>query len=597
MALLSLQNVYLRFGSHILLEDATLQIERNERVCLLGRNGTGKSTLLRAVTGEIAPNEGTIVYERGVRIARLSQEVPQGAQGTVAEVIAEGAVETGGIESHELDALVTRLKLNPEAQFATLSGGLKRRTWLGRALAAQPDLLLLDEPTNHLDIDSIAWLEDFLLKHVKSLLFVTHDRAFLRKLSTRIVEIDRGKLYSWNCGYDQYVERKESALAAEAKERAVFDKRLAQEEIWGGRTVEARRTKAQSRMRALEQMRKEKRERRERIGQVKVTVQEAEKSGRLVAEAEGVSFAYPGHPPVFRDFSTIIMRGDKVGVMGPNGAGKTTLLRLLLGELQPTGGELKLGTNQQVAYFDQLRNQLVEDQTVQWNVAGENSTVRINGEHQHIVGYLQDFLFSPERGREKVGVLSGGERNRLLLAKLFTQPANVLVMDEPTNDLDMETLDLLENLLVEFPGTVLLVSHDRAFLNDVVSSTLVFEKDANGQPVVNDYAGGYDDWLRQRPTFEAPAPKVVPKPAEKTASRPRKLSFKEAKELETLPAKIEALEKEQHTLAEKMGDAAFYANGGDSARATARLAEIETELLTAFERWEELLEIEKLAGG
>lgn len=598
MALLSLQNVFLRHGAHILLEDATLQIERNERVCLLGRNGTGKSTLLRTVSGAVSPTEGQIVYQNGVRIALLDQEVPQRAQGTVAQLIEEGAQDAGGIEQHELDALVSRLKLNPEADFATLSGGLKRRTWLGRALAAQPDLLLLDEPTNHLDIDSISWLEEFLLRHVKSLLFVTHDRAFLRRLATRIVEIDRGKLYSWNCGYDQYVERKEAALAAEAKERADFDKKLAEEEVWIRRGVEARRTKAQSRIRALEQMRVERRERRERIGNVNITVQQAEKSGRLVVEAENVNFSYPGAEPVVRDFSTIIMRGDKVGIIGPNGAGKTTLLRLMLGELEPTSGELKIGTNQQVAYYDQLRNQLVEDQTVQWNVAGENSTVQINGEHRHIVGYLQDFLFSPERGRTKVNVLSGGERNRLLLAKLFTQPANILVMDEPTNDLDMETLDLLENLLVDFPGTVLLVSHDRSFLNDVVTSTIVFEKDAEGQSVVREYAGGYDDWLRQRPTYQAEAPKPAPKPAASSAPKARKLSYKEGKELEALPAKIETLENEQAELVEKMGDPAFYSSGGDaSAKATARLAAIETELLTAFERWEELLEIEKAAGG
>jgi len=516
---------------------------------------------------------------------------------------AEDHPEGGYAPPHEVDALITRLRLDADAQFSTLSGGLKRRAWLGRALVSDPDALLLDEPTNHLDIDSIEWMEEFLLRYVKTLLFVTHDRAFLRRLATRIVEIDRGQILNWDCDYDTYLIRKEAALEAEAKQRALFDKRLAQEEVWVRRGVEARRTKSLARIRELEKMRIERRDRRDRVGNVQLRVQEAERSGRLVVETKKAGFSYGGRE-IVQDFSTIILRGDKIGIIGPNGSGKTTLLRLLLGQLEPTSGSVHLGTRLQIAYFDQLRAQLDEEATVQQNVAGENITVHFNGEHRHIIGYLGEFLFTPERARTPVKVLSGGERNRLLLAKLFTQPANLLVLDEPTNDLDAETLDLLEELLVEFPGTVLLVSHDRAFLNNVVASTIVFEPDSAGpNPAyrIAEYTGGYDDWLRQRPrqtaapgdSGRAASSTKISTPAAPAAAKPRKLSFKEERELGELPARIERLESEQTDLAAQMAEPGFYLGDGSAVvRVTARLAAIESELETAFARWEVLHDLE-----
>jgi ATP-binding cassette subfamily F protein uup len=529
MALLSLQDISLKFADTQLLDAVSLQIEAGERVCLLGRNGAGKSTLLRLLSGEIAPDAGEIVAHSSTLVARLPQEVPSDVSGTTYEVI-----EGGGGAPHEIDALLSRLKLDGDTPFESLSGGLKRRAWLGRVLAGAPDVLLLDEPTNHLDIDSITWLEEFLVRYVKTLLFVSHDREFVRKLATRIVEVDRAQLLSWDCPYDTYLVRKEAALEAESKQRALFDKRLAQEEVWVRRGVEARRTKSLSRIRELVKMREERSERRERMGSVQMRVQDGNRSGHLVVEAENVSFSY-GDRPIVRDFSTLILRGDKIGIIGPNGMGKTTLLRLLLGEIEPQSGTIKLGTRLEVAYFDQLRAQLDDEKSVQYNVCGEASNVEFNGQSIHIIGYLNQWLFSSERARTLVKFLSGGERNRLLLAKLFTQPANILVMDEPTNDLDAETLDLLENLLVEFKGTLLLVSHDRAFLNNVVTSSLVFETDANGETNLREYTGGYDDWLRQRPKLQVAAP---PKPAAKpvqAAPKARKLSFKEARELEELP--------------------------------------------------------------
>ena len=592
MALLSLQNISYRVADASLLEGADLQIERGERVCVVGRNGAGKSTLLRIISGEIAPDDGLVVIDKGVKIARLPQEVPEGFVGTVAQIVAG---ESGAMP-HEIEATISRLGLENDAQFQTLSGGMKRRAWLGRTLVSAPDVLLLDEPTNHLDIDSIGWLEEFLLRYVRTLLFVSHDRAFTRNLATRIVEIDRAQLYPWNCNYDQYLERKASALANEERERALFDKKLAQEEVWIRRGVEARRTKSQSRIRELVKMREERSQRRERLGQVGMRLQSSERSGALVAQAKNISFAYPGEKPIVDGFSATIMRGDKVGIIGPNGAGKTTLLRLLLGDLDAQSGEVKLGTNLQIAYFDQLRAQLDPELTVQGNVAGENSTVQFNGEHVHIVGYLNQFLFSSQRIRTRVKFLSGGERNRLLLAKLFTQPANLLVMDEPTNDLDAETLDLLEELLMNFKGTLLMVSHDRAFLDNVVTGTLVFEPNPNGDLELHEYIGGYNDWLRQRPLVEAaPETKVAPKPTK--APKSRKLSFKETRELESLPAQIERLEIEQSQLVEKLADPELYSDGAKVSATTARMKSIEVALETAFERWESLLEMEKQAAA
>ncbi len=599
MALVSLQGINLTFADAPLLQSASLQIERGERICLLGRNGAGKSTLLRILSQEIKADSGEIVGESGARIARLPQEVPGNVSGLVWDVIAGGATENGGIEApdYEISALVSLLKLDAEAPFESLSGGLKRRAWLGRVLVTKPDLLLLDEPTNHLDIDSIAWLEDFLVRSVKTLLFVSHDRQFTRRLANRIVEIDRADLTSWDCGYDTYLERKEAVLEAEEKARALFHKRLAIEEAWVRRGVEARRTKSLSRIRELVKMREERANRRNRMGSVQMNLQDVGRSGHLVVEAKQAAFGYPDQQ-ILRDFSTLILRGDKIGVIGPNGAGKTTLLRLLLGQLEPQSGEIKLGTRMEIAYFDQLRAQLDEEASVQENVCGSAQHVMFNGQSRHIVGYLGEWLFSNERARTKVKFLSGGERNRLLLAKLFAQPANVLVMDEPTNDLDAETLDLLESLLVDFKGTLLLVSHDRAFLNNVVSSTLVFELGEDGQNNVREYVGGYDDWLRQRPKSAAVMAKEAKSEKKVLAAVPktRKLSFKEAKELEVLPIQIEKLEARQAEISEMMASPSFYQGQSDAAaKATGELKGIEGELAQSYARWEVLLEIEKAA--
>ncbi len=590
MALVSFSDVSLRLGDLQLLDGATFSLERGERACLIGRNGEGKSSLLRVLTGELAPQSGTVALQKGVRLARLPQEVPEGISGRV-RVVVEGQ---GRSAQHEVEAILNRLKLDGEALFESLSGGLKRRAFLGRLLAEQPDVLLLDEPTNHLDIESIGWLEEFLVRANKTLLFVSHDRAFLRRLATRIIELDRGHLSSFDCDYDTYLARKEALLEAETQNRAVFDKRLKEEEAWIRRGVEARRTKSQARIRDLMQMRIERGSRRERGGAIELRAQDANKSGRLVIEAKNLSFAYPNHP-VVEGFSTVAMRGDKIGIIGPNGSGKTTLLRLLLGQLEPQSGEIRLGTNLQIAYFDQLRAQIDDERSVQENVAGESSTVLWNGEHRHVVGFLSEFGFSSTRVRQKAGLLSGGERNRLLLAKLFTQPANLLVLDEPTNDLDIDTLDTLENLLVEFAGTILMVSHDRQFLNDVATSTLVFEPDASGQMQLREYVGGYDDWQRQRPRLESEKPKQVAAPVQSNGSgsvKARKLGFKETRELEELPARIEKLEAEQAKLGTQMGDAAFYqSDPAKVAKASARLSHLEKELETAFSRWEELLEV------
>jgi len=628
MALLSLRNVTLAFGGAPLLDGVSLQVERGERICLLGRNGAGKSSLLALAAGEVAPDGGIIDRQQGLRTATLPQDVPQGLQGSVFEVVAGGLGPAGELlcryhrlsrqleadedqgllpqlleVQHALDAadswplqqrieqMLTRLKLPADVQLASLSGGVKRRALLARALAAEPDLLLLDEPTNHLDIESIGWLEEYLLRTGITLLFVTHDRAFLRALATRILELDRGRLLDVAGGYDTFLLRKEELLHAEAQEWARFDKKLAQEEVWIRQGIKARRTRNEGRVRALKAMREERRQRRERQGAVKLRLQEADRSGRLVAEVREVSFGYGGEP-VIRGLSTAVMRGDRIGIIGPNGAGKTTLLRLLLGELQPQQGEVRLGTNLQVIYFDQLREQLDPDRTVQQNLSGDQDTVVVGGQARHVYGYLQDFLFTPDRARTPVRILSGGERNRLLLARLFTREANVLVLDEPTNDLDLETLDLLEELLADFQGTLFLVSHDRDFLNRTVTSTLVFE----GDGMVGEYVGGYDDWLRQRPQPK-PEPAVMPAKAAKAKperERPRKLSFRERHELDELPRKIETLEAELAALHERMADPAFYREQGEAvAAATARLQSLEGELEEAYARWEELAALEE----
>jgi ABC transport system ATP-binding/permease protein len=623
LALLTLRNIRLSFGGPPLLDGVSLQVEEGDRLCLMGRNGMGKSTLLKLISGEIVPEEGEISRQQGLRVSSVSQEVPQGLRGRVFDVVAGGMgnaaellaeyhrvghllaaeggeallkrlaalqkelEDTGGWSLHqEVERILGRLSLEADDEFATLSGGTKRRALLARALVSSPDILILDEPTNHLDIETIVWLEEFLQKNVRTLLFVTHDRAFARRLANRIAELDRGRIYAFSCGYDSFVERREELLEAEIARQALFDKKLAEEEAWVRQGIKARRTRNEGRVRALKKMREERRQRRERTGTAKMQLQEAERSGRLVVEAEDVFFGYDGRE-IVRGLTTSIVRGDRIGIIGPNGSGKTTLLRLLLGDLQPQKGEIRLGTRREVLYFDQLREQLDPDKSVQENVGEGNDTLIINGKSRHIIGYLQDFLFTPERARSPVRILSGGERNRLLLAKLFTKSSNLLVMDEPTNDLDAETLELLEELLLEYSGTLLLVSHDREFLNNVVTSTLAL----TGDGTVREYVGGYDDWQRQA---AAEIPTASPPPAQKekrkpAAERPRKLSWKEERELEALPDRIAALEGEQEDIHRTLADPEFYRSAGaETAKLNGRLAELDAELEQAFARWEEL---------
>ncbi|MEA3273933.1 MAG: ATP-binding cassette domain-containing protein [Pseudomonadota bacterium] len=625
MPLITLQSITLSYGLPPLLEDVSLSVDKGERICLLGRNGTGKSTLLKVIAGEVQPDAGACRVGEGVTIARLSQEIPEGIAGRVFDVVADGLGELGALvrEYHDLgrrlagaaderllarvaavqqrleagggweieqrtERVISRLRLDPDVNFADLSGGLQRRVLLARALVTEPDLLLLDEPTNHLDIDAIDWLEGFLPELPGALLFVTHDRLFLQRVATRILELDRGRLTDWPGDYENYLRRREERLHAEAVANARFDRKLSEEEVWIRQGIKARRTRNEGRVRDLKAMRDERRGRREHSGQARIRLAEAERSGRLVVEADGVAYSWGG-APVVRDFSTLILRGDKVGVIGPNGAGKSTLLKLLLGQLAPATGEIRLGTNLQVAYFDQLRAQLDESRSVQDNVAGGSDKVVIDGHSRHVLSYLKDFLFTPDRARQPVSALSGGERNRLLLAKLFTQPANLLVMDEPTNDLDAETLELLEELLIGFKGTLLLVSHDRALLNAVVTSCLVFE----GEGWVREYVGGYDDWLRQRPAAAPAVPRAssdkAPRAKPARTRTPSKLGYKEQRELEALPAHIEALESEQERLQGRLSDPDFYQQAGDAISAAKdRLAELEVELDGVYERWEAL---------
>jgi ATP-binding cassette subfamily F protein uup len=580
-----LQGVRLSFGGPPLLDGVDLMIERGERVCLLGRNGEGKSTLLRLLRGEVEPDEGEVVRQQGLRIARLPQEVPEGRGGTVDEEVAAG-LDNSADPDHRVDAVISRMGLDPAATFTDLSSGMKRRVLLARSLVDEPDILLLDEPTNHLDIESIRWLEEFLLRSGVTLVFVTHDRVFLSRLATRIIELDRGRLYDWACDYPTFLKRKEETLAAEERQNALFDKRLAQEEVWIRKGIEARRTRNEGRVRALKAMREARSRRRDRQGTARMQVQEAERSGTMVIEAKGVVFGYGDGPDVIRDITTTILRGDKVGIIGPNGSGKSTLIKVLLGELAPRTGSVRLGTNLEVAYFDQMKATLDDEKTVQQNLS-EYETIPINGQPRHVLGYLQDFLFPPERSRSLVKFLSGGERSRLLLAKLFTRPSNVLVLDEPTNDLDVETLELLEGLLVDYGGTVLLVSHDRAFLNDVVTSTLAIEPDGS----VKEYDGGYDDYLRQRQPEPASEPKEASAPTKPAlaSDRPRRLGFKEKRELEFLPSRIEGLESDREDLHREMADPAFYRKDGAAiAEARAKLEALEADLAAAYSRWEEL---------
>ncbi len=625
MPLITLQNVDFSVGGPLLLEKAELSIEPGERIALIGRNGAGKSTLLKLLSGDHKPDDGEVRVQQGVRITRLEQEVPHGAAGSVFDVVADGLGELGQwlAEFHHLsmaedfdgDALsavqakidaangwgldqrvsetLTKLDLDGDAEFARLSGGMKRRVLLGRALVSSPDLLLLDEPTNHLDIEAIDWLEMFLKNWNGSVVFVTHDRRFLRALATRIVEIDRGQVTSWPGDWANYERRREERMNAQAQENARFDKLLAQEEIWIRQGIKARRTRDEGRVRRLKAMRNDRSQRRELGGNVRMEAAQAENSGKKVIDVKDISFAF-GERTMVKDFSTVILRGDRIGLIGPNGSGKTTLLKLLLGDLQPQSGEVRAGTNLQIAYFDQYRAVLREDWTAIENVAEGRDFIEFNGKRKHVHAYLQDFLFSPERARAPITRLSGGERNRLLLAKLFAQPSNLLVMDEPTNDLDVETLELLEELLSDYTGTLLLVSHDRDFLDNVVTSTMVME----GDGVVGEYVGGYTDWQRHAARVAAAAaaaPVVAAKPvaAAAAAAAPaepkRKLSYKDARELEQLPLKIETLEKDVEGLTAAMNDPAFYQrSAADMAAHNAKLAKVQAELDAAYARWEEL---------
>ena len=625
MPLLRFDEVSLAFGPEPLLDRVSFQIDPGERVCLIGRNGAGKSSLLKVADGQLKPDAGEVRRQPSLRIAQLAQELFVSEAASAFDVVAGGLHEIGGLLAeyhrvahavgddpsllrrmevlqHEIEArdgwrLQERVEsslathqISADARMGELSGGWRRRVALARALVGDPDLLLLDEPTNHLDIEVIQWLEDALLEFRGGVLFVTHDRALLTRLATRILELDRGVLTSWPGDYPSFLVRKAAALEEEARHDALFDAKLAREEVWIRRGIKARRTRNEGRVRALVAMRAERRRRREAPGRASFEVEEAQASGKLVIEAEGLSFGWSGRP-VVRDFSIRILRGDRIGLIGPNGAGKTTLLKLLLGQLEPDAGHVRLGTKLEVAYFDQLRMQLAPEKTVIENVAGGRDYVMSGGERRHVVGYLQDFLFSPERARTQVSTLSGGERNRLLLARLFSEPANLLVLDEPTNDLDIETLELLEERMLDFGGTILLVSHDRAFLDNVVTSTLAFEGDAR----VFEYVGGYTDWLRQRrppagaePGAAAPV-RIAPRPAPSPGKAPAKLSYKEQRELVQLPAKIEALEREQGELGREISRPAFYQrDAAEQARVQARLAALPAELEAAYARWASL---------
>jgi len=621
MALVTLQDIYLSYGQPPLIDQVSFSIERGERVCLIGRNGAGKSTLLKILTGQITADDGVVKYANGVRIAQLEQAVPLDTRGSVFEVIAAGLGAEGELVQryhrlsadlasnpsnqtmHDLEAcqaqldqvdgwdinsrveaIITKMGLDPNSDISDLSGGYKRRVLLARALVCDPHLLVLDEPTNHLDIEAIQWLEQFLLKWEAALLFISHDRQFMDNLATRFIEIDRGKLSEFNCNYGTYLKRKQAMLDTEDKHNALFDKRLSQEEAWIREGIKARRTRNEGRVRALEAMRVEYAERRKRQGKATINIQQAEKSGKIVMEAQNLRLAFGDSQPLINDFSCLIQRGDKVGLIGGNGVGKTTLIKLLLGEQAPDAGKMVTGTNLSIAYFDQYRSALNEEKSVQDNVSGGRDMLDIGGKSRHVVSYLRDFLFAPERCRQPVKALSGGERNRLLLAKLFIQPSNMLILDEPTNDLDMDTLDLLEELLINYQGTVILVSHDRAFIDNVVTSTLAFE----GRGVIKHYIGGYNDWLRQRNTQSGTVKKTqrADQRAKKTAT---KLSYKDQRELDNLPQQIESLEKQISKISQQICEPDFYRGERQQIQETeGLLKELQQQLDHCYQRWEKL---------
>ncbi|MDO7198625.1 ATP-binding cassette domain-containing protein [Acinetobacter pittii] len=634
MAYITLRDVQLAFGGPALLDGANFNLERGERVCLIGRNGEGKSTLLKLIEGSLLPDSGEVSIQNGLTVSMLAQDVPMDS-GKVADIVADGAGEAaevlrayheatdacmlGDMEAcdrmgnlqHKLDqldgwalenkvnALLSKMGLDPNADLADLSGGRKRRVLLARALLTQPDVLLLDEPTNHLDVESIEWLEKFLLdQNNLTLLFISHDRSFVDSIATRIVELDRGILRGYEGNYSRYLELKAQQMEAEEKQNALFDKKLAEEEAWIRQGIKARRTRNEGRVRALKALREESKARRSQQGKVSMATQEANRSGKLVFDIEHLSVSYDDKP-LIKDFSTLVMRGDRIGLVGDNGVGKTTLIKAILGEIEH-GGSVKTGTQLEVAYFDQLRNALDLEKTVMANVSEGSDFVDVNGNRRHIYSYLQDFLFSPERARTPVKALSGGERNRILLAKLLLKPSNLIVMDEPTNDLDMVTLELLEEMLSEYKGTLLLISHDRAFMDNVVTSTWVFDGKGN----IAEYIGGYQDYLLQRPddkvvdqksdVKKAQAKAEAEKAAAQSNLKKVKLSYKDQRELEQLPAEIEKLEVEQAELSDKLADGSWFVSNADEAtKASQRLAEIEEVLLEKLERWDELEQMSK----
>jgi ABC transport system ATP-binding/permease protein len=595
MAILGLNNVSLTFAGPALLDSVGLQIEDGERIGLLGRNGAGKTTLLRILEGTLAPDSGDVIRQPGLRVAGLRQDVPAGLAGTVQAYLLQACGAAGSDSAWKIEAQIDQaardLKLDLGARLETLSAGSRRRVLLAAALVRESDLLILDEPTNHLDIDAIRHLEETLLRRRGTLLFVTHDRGFLRNLATRILDLDRGALRSYRCSYDLYLEKREAELRAGAEQERVFDRKLAREEAWVRGGIKARRTRNEGRVRALEALRLERGARRDDVGRVKATLQEAEKSGRVVLRCEKAGCGFGGEP-VVRELTTTILRGDRIGILGPNGCGKTTLIGLLLGDIAPQAGSVTAGTRLEVAHFEQLHDSLDETKSVVENLADGRENISVGGRERHVVGFLRDFLFTPEQIQGPVLKLSGGERRRLQLAMVLSRPCNLLVLDEPTNDLDLETLELLEELLLEFQGTLLVVSHDRAFLDNVVTSTLVFE----GQGRWGEYVGGYEDWLRQRKSAEPPP---VPKPArpksERAAPRPRRFGFKEKREWGELPGRIEALEAEKHRLYEVLASPSFYTTRGEEvARTRQELASVEEAIHVAYERW---MELEALAGG
>ena len=593
MALISLQDVNLGFGGPLLFENANLQIELGQSIGLLGLNGMGKTTLLKLIYGDLSPESGEIARQADLRVAYLPQEIPTDLKGTTREIVAAGLPKTDNEDARwraqlQVDKTISRMRLDPDAPFDLLSAGMKRRVLLARGLARDPNLLLLDEPTNHLDIDSIDWLEGFLKKWRGTLLFVTHDRTFLKHLSNRIIELDRGQLFDWDCDYPTFIKRKEALLATEEKENRLFDKKLAQEEVWVRRGIQARQTRNEGRVRALIRLRNQRAKRREQPGKVNLQVDAKQRSGRLVLEAKNLSYAFENQL-IIKGLNLTIQRGDRLGIIGANGSGKTTLLRLLLNELEPQSGSLRHGANVEIAYFDQMRSQLDESRSILDNVSQGLDVIKINGRERNVVGYLEGFLFSKERIHAPISALSGGERNRLLLARLLARPANLLVLDEPTNDLDIDTLEIMENMLLEYPGTLILVSHDRAFLNNLVTSTLIL----SGNGKVTNFIGGYDDWQREKEADEKKKAKKKSKKALSSApkkkNKPKKLSYKEERELEKIPVKIEALEAEQATLNAMLADPAFYQKKNtEVGTAVERLKIIEGELQEAYSRWGEL---------